>query len=63
MNAVTVSREKKEKNCNKNSIVVLILNLLGNIEHHLKIEVLTCVSCCLQFLTNRETKTSGNLEL
>lgn len=63
MKGMTVSREKKEKSCNKNAFVVLVLNLLGNIEHHLKIEVLTCISCCLQFLTNRETGRSGNLKL
>lgn len=62
MKGVTVSREKRKKN-KKNCIVILILNLLGNIEHHLKIEVLTCIACCLQFLTNRETGRSGNLKL
>lgn len=63
MKGVTVSREKKKKNCSKNSVVVLILNLFGIIEHNLKIEVLTCISCCLQFLTNTETKMSENLKL
>lgn len=52
MKGVTVSRENRKK-INKNSIVVHILNLLGNTEHHLKIEVLTRIACCLQFLTNR----------